>query len=195
MNANASAQQFVPAKRLIVVVDLASYAKAFQSHTDEQMASLVQEYYIDCDRVFTANGGTIIKFIGDACLAVFPPELAVQAIDAVKNLQVRIREIARQHQVDIGLGANLHTGSVIEGQFGSGSNQRTDVLGRAVNQTFLLGRGAGIRISEPVYRTLPSGARSHWRKHKPPAVYHFGAGPEGILEAMGKDPAANAARW
>ena len=182
-------------KRLIVLVDLAGYAKAFQSHTDEQMAALAQEYYVDCDRVFTENGGFIIKFIGDACLAVFPLDQASKAIDAVSRLQVLIGEISKRHKVDIGLGANLHAGSVIEGQFGAGSNQRTDIAGRVVNQTFLLGRGAGIRISEPVYRALPSAARSRWRKHKPPAVYHLESGTEGIYEGMGKDPATNAARW
>lgn len=56
-----------------------------------------------------------------------------------------------------------------------------------VNQTFLLGRGPGIRISEPLYRALPSAVRSPWVKHKPPAVYHLDA-PDGIYAGMGKPP-------
>jgi hypothetical protein len=63
-----------------------------------------------------------------------------------------------------------------------------------VNQTFLLGRGAGIRISEPVYRKLPSAERTPWIKNKPPAVYVLEAAGE-ILGGMGKTAAENAARW
>ena len=67
-------------------------------------------------------------------------------------------------------------------------------MGRDVNQTFLLGRGAGIRISEPVYRALPNSARSPWSKHKPSAIYHLDA-PEGLYEGGGKDVVSNTLRW
>jgi hypothetical protein len=79
-------------------------------------------------------------------------------------------------------------------EFGSGPTRAYDVIGRGVNQTFLLGRGTGIRISEPVYRSLPSAARSPWTKHKPPAIYHL-AEPGVLLGGLGKDPAANTVRW
>jgi hypothetical protein len=36
-----------------------------------------------------------------------------------------------------------------------------------------MGRGEGIRLSEPVYRKLESGVRSPWRRHKPPALYEL----------------------
>ena len=56
----------------------------------------------------------------------------------------------------------------------AGKRVGLDVIGRAVNRCFLLGRGRGIRISEPVYRKLPSGDRSPWDKHRPPTVYALG---------------------
>jgi hypothetical protein len=62
-----------------------------------------------------------------------------------------------------------------------------------VNQTFLLGRGSGIRISEAVYRRLPNDARSPWSKHKPPSIYYLRS--PGILEGLGKDPGTNTGRW
>jgi class 3 adenylate cyclase len=68
-------------------------------------------------------------------------------------------------------GLSVHMGPAVEAELGTGSSRRSDVIGRTVNQTFLMGRGSGIRISEPVYRKLPSGERAPWSKNRPPAVY------------------------
>src|SRR5579862_9111652 len=158
--------QFVPTKRLIILIDLAGTTKAFQSEGDVKMATLLQQYYVDCETVLTEKGGTVIKFMGDACLAVFPPDKARDAVDAIISLQSKVNILAERNQVRLELGANLHIASTIEGHFGTALTGAKDILGRGVNQTFLLGRGAGIRISEPVYRALPSAARSPWQKHK-----------------------------
>ena len=144
--------------------------------------------------VITASGGTVIKFMGDACLATFPPDLAMNAVQALVKLQPEIQALVGRHHVSVTLGANLHFASAIEAEFGAGTSKRRDIIGRGINQTFLLGRGPGIRISEPVYRALPSSARSPWSKHKPPAVYHLDS-TDGILEGMGKDPTSNTLRW
>lgn len=176
--------------RLIVLVDLAGFAKAFQSKDDLQMAALLRDFYGACASSIAAHGGTIIKFIGDACLATFDPEHATDAVQAVAQVQEQVEALAKLHQVPIALGANLHLAPVVEGTFG----ERRDIIGRGVNQTFMLGGGAGVRLSEPAYRALPSAARSPWTKHKPPAVYHLERGT-GILEGLGKSAGTNAARW
>jgi class 3 adenylate cyclase len=173
MDPTVSRVSFHSVKRTIVVIDLAGYTKAFQSAGDEKMVDFVQDYYEACEKAITAQGGKIIKFIGDACLAVFAADQAKNAVDAVVELQSTIDTLGKNHNMEISLGANLHLSSTIEGEFGIGSSKRSDVLGRGVNQTFLLGRGSGLRISEAVYRALPSSARAPWNKHKPPAVYHF----------------------
>jgi hypothetical protein len=36
-----------------------------------------------------------------------------------------------------------------------------------------MGSGAGIRVSEPVYRQLPNDERTPWHKYQPPATYTF----------------------
>ena len=158
------------------------------------MAAFFQDFYVACEQAITKQGGEVIKFMGDACLAVFSTDHAKNAVEAVLELQATVAAMSKHLQVPVELGANLHLASAIEGEFGAGSSKRRDILGRGVNQTFLLVRGAGIRISEPVYRALPSSARSPWNKHKPPTVYHLDA-PRGILEGGGKDPVSNARRW
>jgi class 3 adenylate cyclase len=173
MDTNDLPSNFQTTKRVIVLVDLAGYAKAFQSEGDDKMAAFIQNFYVECERVITKHEGVLIKFIGDACLAVFAPDQAKHAVDSVIELQSTVATLSKRYNLQLAMGANLHLSSAIEGPFGSASSQRHDIIGRGVNQTFLLGRGGGIRISEPVYRALPSSARSLWTKHKPPAVYHL----------------------
>ena len=181
-------------KRIIVLVDLAGFAKAFQTAGDERMVSYIQKFYAACEKVVTRRGGTIIKFIGDACLAVFKSNQAKNAVAAVLELQTRVHTLAKDHKVDLALGANLHLADVIEGNFGVGSSKRRDVIGRGVNQTFLIGRGSGIRVSETFYKSLPKSAKPSWTKHDPPAVYHLNS-PGGIYAGLGKDAATNTRRW
>jgi hypothetical protein len=65
------------------------------------------------------------------------------------------------------LGATVHVSTVVEGAFGLGGAY--EIVGMGVIHVFGMG-GAGTRISEPVYRRLPSGRRSPWRKHQSPAI-------------------------
>jgi class 3 adenylate cyclase len=177
-----------------MLVDLAGSAKAFQTEGDEKIAAFLQEFYAACEKVVTRRNGTIIKFIGDACLAVFKSDQAKNAVASVMELQARVQALAKDYKVDLALGANLHVAPLVEGEFGIGSSKRRDIVGRGVNQTFLLGRGTGVRISEAFYRALPKSAQSSWDKHDPPAVYHLSA-PDGIYEGLGKSAAANLQRW
>ena len=184
----------VPVKRIILLIDLAGFAKASQTADDSEIVEFLQDYYAACAEVLSPKGGTVVKFMGDACLATFLPEAAKQAVEGLVEMQGRIKTIAAKHQLAVTLGANLHMTSAIETELGTGSNKRHDIIGRGVNQTFLLGRGTGIRISEPVYRALPSFMRSAWTKHKPPAIYHLES-PDGLYEGHRKDAASNTLRW
>jgi class 3 adenylate cyclase len=194
METNSPQNTFQTTKRVIVLIDLAGYARAFHSENDAKMAAFIQDFYVACERVITKRGGVIIKFIGDACLSVFEPDHAKNAVDTVLELQTTVAALSTLFNVQLSMGANLHLTTAIEGEFGIASSKRRDIIGRGVNQTFLLGRGRGIRLSEPVYRALPGSARSPWTKQKPPAVYHLST-PEGVHEGPGKGSAANAQRW
>jgi hypothetical protein len=59
----------------------------------------------------------------------------------------------------------------VAGEFGPPGARQYDIIGAGVIHLFRMGSGAGIRVSEPVYRQLPSDDRRPWRKHQPPATY------------------------
>ncbi|MEM7243871.1 MAG: adenylate/guanylate cyclase domain-containing protein [Acidobacteriota bacterium] len=161
---------------VIVFADLAGYARGFRDHSDEEMARFLDRYYHACFELFEARGGRVVKLIGDSCLVVFPERDGSAAAEALIELERRVSSLADEHDLDVILGANVHCGSVMEGLYGPTDRARYDIIGSAVNHAALMGRGPGLRLSEPVYRQLPSGDRSPWQKVKPPAVYHHRAG-------------------
>ena len=158
-------------KLLIVAVDLAGYFKAAQNRANVEVAGFLDDFYHACAEALEPAGGRIVKFMGDACLAVFPPERAMDAIDAVAALRERAIAIGARHRMRVGMGANLHIATVAEGEIGPPTARRYDVIGEGVNHTFRMGGAGSINASEPVYRRLPPERRSPWLKRKPPATY------------------------
>jgi adenylate cyclase len=153
----------------IVLVDLARFTHAVAGIDLRALASLVEAFYREATAVISSHGGRVVKFVGDGCLAVFEPDDAVRAVEAVEQLRARVRSIGSEHGADLDLGANVHVSTVAEGDFGL--HGAYEVVGMGVVHTFRMGSGAGTRISEPVYRKLASDKRSPWRKHQPPATY------------------------
>ena len=194
MASRTSAEDFSSTKVVVLVADLTLYHRAFNKRTDQEMAAFLDRFFTMAESVISEAGGRIIKFLGDAVLAIFQPEDAAKAVAATVAMQAFSQEMAREVGVDMKLGANLHAGPVVCAELGSGDSRRFDIIGRVVNQTSMLGRGAGIRLSERMYRLMPSDERSPWDKHKPPAVYVLGEG--GVPYAgAGGSVAKNIRRW
>jgi len=162
-------------KRIIVVIDLAGFTKAFQTTADDKMVAFLHDYYGQCEKLLTPKGGDVIKFIGDACLAVFDPRYPKNAVEAVRELQSSTETLNKKHNLNLRVGANLHLAYAVDVAFSIGSDNRKDIIGRGVNEAFLLGRGPGIRISESFYRSLPASFRSIWSKQGPVVTYYLDA--------------------
>ena len=158
-------------KLVLVSADLAGYVRATANLNALAVAAILDDWYRQCATTIRERAGRIVKYIGDACLATFPDGKCADALDAVAALQRALGEVRSKHRLKLELGANVHLAVVAEGDFGPDDDRRYDVLGSGVNHLFLMGGGAGIRISEPVYRQLPNERRGAWKKNRPPATY------------------------
>ncbi|HUR78929.1 MAG TPA: hypothetical protein VMZ22_13360 [Acidimicrobiales bacterium] len=152
-----------------VVVDLARFTQAVAGMDATAIAEIVDRFYRETASVIVDHGGRVVKYLGDGCLAVFPPDAAVAAVDAIDVLRARVADLASGSGLALELGANIHLCTVAEGEFGI--DDRYDVMGLGIVHTFRMGSGAGARISEPVYRKLPSDRRNAWTKWQAPATY------------------------
>jgi class 3 adenylate cyclase len=162
---------FRETKLVLVAADLAGYARAMASLEALAVGALLDDWYRRSSRIVRAHGGRIVKYIGDACLATFPDEKCGEAVDAVLELERDLERWTAERRLKLELGASVHVAVDAEGDFGPDDDLRYDVLGSGVNYLFTMGRGSGVRISEPVYRRLPNERRGPWMKNRPPATY------------------------
>jgi adenylate cyclase len=158
---------------VLVLTDLAGFTRAVAGLTPFEIVDLLDRFFAVCGELVNAHAGRVVKFTGDGCLAAFEPDHAPDAVACVQAVREAVVSIAEELDLDLDMGANIHLAKVITGVFGAPYTPIDDVMGMGVIHTFRMGGGPGIRISEPVYRKLPSSERTPWRKNQPPATYTF----------------------
>lgn len=118
--------------------------------------ALVNAYFEIVEAAVSDVGGEVLKFIGDAVLAIFPVEVddtvaCRTAIDAARAAH----RAAAEHHVAVEFGIGLHLGDVIYGNVGAPSRLDFTVMGEAVNLTARLEKlcrklGRPVVASEPL---------------------------------------------
>ena len=108
--------------------------------------STLNEFFDCMVGAIVENGGEVLKFIGDAVLAIFPipnssaasPAACEQALGAARAARQRIQEINVERverklpEIDFGIG--LHRGDVTYGNIGSSDRLDFTVIGAAANE-------------------------------------------------------------
>lgn len=156
----------------VAFFDLSRIPEWSSSDQDVAVASFFQEFYALAAKHVEAAGGRIVKFMGDAGLAVFPPESAESVIFALCALAGDARSGARQAGLDAWLNVNVHVGPVLAGSFGPPGSERFDVIGKTVNIAARLGR-RGVTLSAQAFRCLSPDGRKRFEKITPPVTYRF----------------------
>ena len=125
--------------------------------------------YFDCmAEAVVENGGEVLRFIGDAVLAIFPfedgsssgrkccdaPDQACElAVNAAKDAMMRVRDanaiLADKGQPPIGFGIGLHIGDVIYGNIGIPERLEFTVIGAAANEAARI-EGMSKKLGNPV---------------------------------------------
>jgi adenylate cyclase len=129
---------------VIWLCDLRGFTNLSETLPRDALIDLLNCYFGPmCDAV-AAEGGEILKFIGDAMLAIFPIEADPKAtcraaLTAAERAQAALAEENRRREgsglprIDYGLA--LHVGDVLYGNIGSDTRLDFTVIGPAVNLT------------------------------------------------------------
>jgi class 3 adenylate cyclase len=158
---------------LIAFADLRGFTRiAKDLKTPEAQFGFLDDLANVMAGVVGTTNGKILKFIGDACLVVYPGPAA----DAgVRNL-LELKETTDSHIESQGLRSRLsvaaHYGEAMIGPFGP--ERQLDAIGEAVNRAALAERGdhrSEFVITPEAFRRLESETRKLFRKHTPPIVY------------------------
>ncbi|MGH6938707.1 adenylate/guanylate cyclase domain-containing protein [Hypericibacter sp.] len=135
----------------IFYCDLRGFTALSESMAPDQVIELLNDYFGCMAAPVQALGGEVLKFIGDAMLAIFPIaddldrdracrtalKAGRQALMALDELNLRRRE-AGEATLEVGLA--LHTGTVMYGNIGAPDRLDFTVIGHAVNLTTRLER-------------------------------------------------------
>jgi adenylate cyclase len=131
-------------RAVVWLSDLRGFTDLSESLPRDELLELLNQYFGPmCDAV-EANGGEVLKFIGDAMLAIFPvePDAATacrRALDAAQTAEAAIAKENRQRATDvrppIRYGLALHLGDVMYGNIGGDTRLDFTVIGPAVNLT------------------------------------------------------------
>ncbi len=133
-------------RAVIWLCDLRGFTSLSETLPRDVLIELLNSYFGPmCDAV-AAQGGEVLKFIGDAMLAIFPiardedaAQVCVDALQAAERAQAALaeensrRRALRLPQIEYGLA--LHVGDVMYGNIGSDTRLDFTVIGPAVNLT------------------------------------------------------------
>jgi adenylate cyclase len=137
---------------VIALADVAGFAKACQGRSDLETFQMLDRFYGLVGTVVGQAGGTVVKFMGDCALVVFPQDRAQAAVAALRELRAKAGPIWSEFGAACTLRIKAHIGSVACGPIGP--DGRFDVVGRAVNDLFLMRGHGDEEFSEDLKRVL-----------------------------------------
>jgi class 3 adenylate cyclase len=169
-----STSERTPTRLLVVFIDLTRFAAESARVGDAETAAVINDYYAHVAKGIQSVGGTVVKFIGDATLAVFAENLVDAGVRLLLDLKTSVDAFMATRGWACRLTAKAHFGEVIAGDFGPPSLNRFDVIGREVNVAAVL-KSTGVTLSVEAFRKLSPELRQEFKKHTAPVVYIRGA--------------------
>lgn len=133
-------------RAVLLFADLRGFTKLTEAHPGEVVIDLLNDYFETLSAPFTAAGGEILKFVGDAILAILPIEgdgeeapreacekALLAAHDAITGL-ARVNDSRREAgKPEINAGMALHVGEALYGNIGTPDRLDFTVIGHSVN--------------------------------------------------------------
>lgn len=162
---------FTEVPLLIAFTGLNRYAAQVGGRDDLEVARVMAAYYELATVTIASSGGRVVKFIGDATLAVFPAEHVDRGVLGLLEFKHTADRFMADWGWDCHLVVKVHYGTVAQGHFGAGADRRYDVLGKAVNIAARLESSGGVTLSAEAFRQLGPDVRQRFKKHTPPITY------------------------
>ena len=152
--------------RIILFCDCHDFSR-LQLTINGPLLDFMDSFYQKCGECLVASGGRIVKYIGDAILAVFPEGSADEAVAAGACLRAEYAALVAtvQTDVDSDMEVGISCGEVEEGVVGHRSLRNLDLFGECVNEAAMIGHHRGIAVTEAVRALLSD--RTTVRRLKP----------------------------
>lgn len=126
---------------VILYFDLQGFTKLSETLPGPDIIAMLNDYFGAAVPAIHAEGGNVLKFMGDGLLAIFArdqvedPNLA--ALRTIDTLKTELPQISARRQADglhsTGFTVGVHAGEVLYGNIGSSDRLDFTVIGSAVN--------------------------------------------------------------
>ena len=158
-------------RAVIWFCDLRDSTPLAESMSREAFLALLNEYFECVLGPVQEKKGEILRFIGDAALAIFPignepaTVACAKALAAAQDSISRMEKLNARRSTPLRFGIGLHLGLVLYGNIGTPTRIEFTVIGAAANEAARIESlcktlDANLLISEQVARNLPAGLRS-----------------------------------
>lgn len=157
---------------LICFADIVGFAPLAESMDEGDLVQLLKDVAQNAADVIGDSPGTIIKYIGDAMLAMFPDECVDEGVRTMLALKERQDQFFASRNLNLRITYASHVGPVTTVILPPIAN--LDILGRSVNTAAMLekrGQRGRFIISAQVFRKLEPATRKRFHKFTPPIVY------------------------
>jgi adenylate cyclase len=128
----------------ILIADLRGFTRYSDTHRIDNVLSTLNDFFDALVAAIEPHGGEVLKFIGDALLAIFPaagkeqlpcaPAVAA-ALDTRRRIAALNAERARSGRSLLRLGLALNVGEIAYGNIGSRTRLDFTAIGPAINHT------------------------------------------------------------
>ena len=154
----------------ITFFDLLAFGRWASGTADRDVGAFLQRFYEASADGLEPAGARLVKFMGDAGLAVFEPERTGDVVQALGALRLRVGELGEEAGFETDVVCKVHVGSVVTGTFGAGASRHFDVMGQSVCETALL-RGPGLVLSASAYGRLGATTQAGFREDPESGVW------------------------
>jgi class 3 adenylate cyclase len=134
---------------MVVFLELAQFASESRRVGDGATADLLDAYYACAASEVKRAGGRVVKFIGDAVLAVFSDDRVDDAATVLLELASAVDRLMTERGWVCRLTTRAHVGSVVAGDFGAGGDMRFDIVGQTVQEAARLAGAPGAITFSP----------------------------------------------
>ena len=152
----------------ILLADLRGFTSVARSHEPHRVVAWLDEHLEAIGAPVAAQGGEVLKFLGDGLLAVFPvdePDTSDACGRALTAAELALAATAELNSVrrtvgapELGLDIVLHHGEVVYGNVGAARRLDFTVIGRAVNEASRMEALCG-ELAQPLLLSAAFAAR------------------------------------
>jgi class 3 adenylate cyclase len=162
-------------RRVVLFCDISGFMRLSGS-LGSGMPGFLQAFYELVGNAVVDSGGTLVKYLGDAVLSVFPEGREGNAVRCAIRQRQDFTALVRAHAPGDAahLEAAISSGEVSQGTFGHSSLRTEDIMGDVVAHASVLNRIPGIVVTEAVKNALGGTFRT---KELPPLPVKWDAKP------------------